>query len=343
MAITAGQFNEIGSFNIKFDKKHGENGELLDNVIMHVISQQNNQNRTVIKAERGKIETDEKSNLLKLHLYNGNYYEEIVQKNIRQRNRNPFAKAHFKHYVLSIDLSEFDNSDDEIQKISNTANMMNISQLNYTLDSLNMNLSHEKNIQKETQDGYSTLLLSEATATNNSVLKEIGLDSLLLTKRKVEKISILSNASAVAENIKFTTLNNQNALSEKAKNINRHTVAFYEKFVVAFSCLLMFFVGAPLGAIIRKGGLGLPMVLAVLIFISYHFINTFGRKLAQENGTTAFMGAWLSTLILLPLAIIFTYKATRDRGINSLDNTFYPITNYIKKIFKKKQKNIENV
>src|SRR5690554_1276352 len=153
----------------------------------------------------------------------------------------------------------------------------------------------------------------------------------------------LFRSSAVAENIKFTIQNNENALIEKNKNINRHWVAFYEKFVIAFSCLLMFFVGAPLGAIIRKGGLGLPMVLAVLIFISYHFINTFGKKLAQENGITAFLGAWLSTLILLPLAFTFTYKATRDRGINSMNNILHPIANYLKKKFKKNQNNNKNV
>ena len=105
----------------------------------------------------------------------------------------------------------------------------------------------------------------------------------------------------------------------------------------------MFFIGAPLGAIIRKGGLGLPMVFAVLIFITYHFINTFGRKLAQEDGIIPFLGAWLSTLVLLPLAITFTYKATRDRGINSIDNMLYPITNYLKTKFKKKKNNTEDV
>ena len=342
MAITAGQFNDMGGFTIKFDKKHGEKGELLDNVIMHLIDQQNSQNRTVIKAERGRIETNENSNLLKLHLYNGNYYEDIKQRNFRQRERKPFAKAHFTHYILSIDLSEFDNSNDELQKISNTANMMNINQLNYTLDSLNTNFNNEITIQKETHDSNNTVLLSEYKQ-NNAVLKEVSLDSIFALKKRSEKISILSNASAVAENIKFTIQNNENALIEKNKNINRHWVAFYEKFVIAFSCLLMFFVGAPLGAIIRKGGLGLPMVLAVLIFISYHFINTFGKKLAQENGITAFLGAWLSTLILLPLAFTFTYKATRDRGINSMNNILHPIANYLKKKFKKNQNNNKNV
>ena len=104
--------------------------------------------------------------------------------------------------------------------------------------------------------------------------KTISLDSLLSMKKRTEKIGIYSNASAVTENIKFNISNNKSALTDKAKHINRHWVSLYEKFVIAFSCLLMFFIGAPLGAIIRKGGLGLPMVFAVLIFITYHFINT---------------------------------------------------------------------
>jgi lipopolysaccharide export system permease protein len=78
----------------------------------------------------------------------------------------------------------------------------------------------------------------------------------------------------------------------------------------------MFFIGAPLGAIIRKGGLGLPIVFAILIFITFHFINTFGKKVAQENGITPFLGCWLSTLVLLPLAILLTKRATADKGVN---------------------------
>lgn len=335
MAIAAGQFNDLGALNIKFDEKFGKNDEELKNVTMHMVNQQNSENKTVIKAERGRIETSEKSNILKLHLYNGNYYEDLNPKNYRQREKKPFVKANFEHYILSLDLAEFDNSEEELQKISNTATMMNISQLNYTLDSLNTNYKNELIAQDENQKSNNQLFLSNTKKSEKIVYNEVSLDSLLSLKSRSEKISLFSNASAVAENIKFNTENNKNALIEKTKSINRHWVAFYEKFVIAFSCLLMFFIGAPLGAIIRKGGLGLPMVFAVLIFITYHFINTFGKKLAQENGTTGFLGAWLSTLVLLPLAIIFTYKATRDRGISSVDNLFYPITNYLKKKFKK--------
>jgi len=102
---------------------------------------------------------------------------------------------------------------------------------------------------------------------------------------------------------------------------------------------LMFFIGAPLGAIIRKGGLGMPIVFAVLIFIAFHFINTFGKKVAEENGITPFLGCWMSTLILSPFAIILTVKATDDRGFTFNVDWFLPL---LRKIFPKKNKSIEN-
>lgn len=341
MAITAGQFTSLGSLNIKVDEKYGEKDEKLRNVTIHIISQQNNQNKTVIKANTGRIETHENSPILKLHLFNGNYYEDVTSK--KSHLTKPFVKSEFKHYIMSIDVSEFDNSEQELQEISNTANMMNISQLNYTIDSLNVNLKNEQKVQVEADNDNNRLFLSNNKRDSKITYKNVSLDSLLTFKTRSEKISLYSNASAVAENIRFNITNNKNSLTEKSKYINRHWIALYEKFVIAFSCLLMFFIGAPLGAIIRKGGLGLPMVFAVLIFITYHFINTFGKKLAQENGITPFFGTWLSTLVLLPMAITFTYKATRDRGINSIDNLLYPITSYFKTKFKKKQNTTENV
>jgi lipopolysaccharide export system permease protein len=97
----------------------------------------------------------------------------------------------------------------------------------------------------------------------------------------------------------------------------------------------MFFIGAPLGAIIRKGGLGLPIVFAVLIFISFHFINTFGKRISQEDGLSPFLGSWMSSIILTPLAILLTYRATNDIGLINLDVLFAPIQKVFQKLFQK--------
>jgi lipopolysaccharide export system permease protein len=107
----------------------------------------------------------------------------------------------------------------------------------------------------------------------------------------------------------------------------------YDKFVIAFACFLMFFIGAPLGAIIRKGGLGLPVVFAMLIFISFHFVNTFGKRISEEGGLSPFIGSWMSSFILAPLAILLTYRATNDIGLINMDGLLAPFQKIIKKLF----------
>jgi len=133
----------------------------------------------------------------------------------------------------------------------------------------------------------------------------------------------------------FSIQGTKDELLNKRKNINNHWIAIHEKFVMGYACILMFFIGAPLGAIIRKGGLGLPIVFAVLIFITFHFTNMLGKKIAQEDGLTPFLGVWMSSFMLTPLAILLTYRATNDIGLINTDALLTPIQNIFKKLFNK--------
>jgi len=148
-----------------------------------------------------------------------------------------------------------------------------------------------------------------------------------------EKLQILQFASSSVSNTLFSIESSKDELNMKQIAINDHLGAVYDKFVVAYACLLMFFIGAPLGSIIKKGGIGLPIVFAVVIFISFHFINTFGKRLAEENGIDPFLGSWLSSLLLTPLAILLTYRATNDIGSFNLDVITLPFQNLMKRLF----------
>ena len=148
-----------------------------------------------------------------------------------------------------------------------------------------------------------------------------------------EKMQILQVASSGVANSILTIDSSKDDLLYKKKTINSHYIALYDKFVVAFACLMMFFIGAPLGAIIRKGGIGLPIVFAVLIFITFHFINTFGRRLAEENGIAPLLGSWMSSMILTPLAVLLTYRATNDIGLINIDSILQPFQKLIQKLF----------
>jgi len=167
--------------------------------------------------------------------------------------------------------------------------------------------------------------------------KKLPSDILSLFDNR-KKAEILRTASSNLSSIGYSIDGSKTNLESKQKNINGHLLALYDKFVIAYGCLMMFFIGAPLGAIIRKGGLGLPIIFAVLIFITFHFINTFGKRFAQQNGMTPFMGAWMSSFVLTPLAILLTYRATNDIGLINMDVVLAPVQKLFQKLIPNKNK-----
>jgi lipopolysaccharide export system permease protein len=330
MAIAEGQFSEIGYYTIKVDKKSGENGNHLTGITIHKKSLRGDGVRTVIKSKDGDLISNENSNILKLVLNDGYYYEDIIPKRYEDRNKIPFAKASFKKDVINLDLSVL-NGDPSDQNITNTTTMLNINELNYTIDSLHKNynrdiVSFADNIHQ--REGFISI--------NKSILplkKEKVNADLLSLLNESDQLQILQYASSTVANTLFSIDSSKDEMINKQKIINSHFIALYDKFVVAFACLMMFFIGAPLGAIIRKGGIGLPIVFAVLIFITFHFINTFGKRLAEENGISPFFGSWMSSFVLTPLAILLTYRATNDIGLFNIDSILQPFQKLFQKLF----------
>ena len=346
MAIAEGQFSEIGNYTIKVDKKSGEKGNFLSGIIIHIKSNNGEGNKTVITAKSGELISSELSNTLKLVLYDGYYYEDVKPSNYEERNRLPFAKATFKKDIINIDLSKLNTNIDN-GEIANTNTMLNVSELKYTLDSLSTN--YRKDIKSYAENSYqriySNSLFKYPVISNNTVSNTFLKSDLLDGFDKLRKNDIIKIAISTIESTSFTIDSSKFEMEEKQKNINSHWIAFYDKFVIAFACFLMFLIGAPLGSLIRKGGLGLPIVLAVAIFIIFHFINTFGKKVAQENGITPFMGTWMSSMVLSPLAILLTYRATNDiGGMINRDTFFSPIVKFFQNLpFIKKEENLETL
>ena len=331
LAITEGQFSDVGFYNIKVNKKSGENGNTLTGITIHKKSDFGDGSKTVIKAKDGLLISNEKSSILQLVLNNGYYYEDITPKKYEDRSKMPFAKSTFKKYIINIDLSKLNKTDTNDQSIANTNTMLNISELNYTLDSLHKTfktdiISFSENINQRIgipKDNKIQL------AKKNKKLP----DNILSLYKNDQKVKILDIVISNLASTKYSIDASNTEFKLKQKNINNHILAFYDKFVIAFACFLMFFIGAPLGAIIRKGGLGLPIIFAVLIFITFHFINTFGKRISQENTMSPFMGAWMSSFVLTPLAILLSYRATNDIGLINMDVVLAPFQKLLKKIF----------
>ena len=328
MAITEGQFSEVGLYNIKVEKKSGENGRFLKQVTIHKKSVSGAGSNTVIKAKTGELISNEDSNVLKLVLKDGNYYEDIIPKKYEERNKVPFAKSEFKRYVINIDLSKLNKTNLDEEQITNTNTMLTTGELKFTLDSLERNYAKELISYSENINQRATF--SNKTSSYNTSGTNFSQKPILSNYNNPEKINILKVASSNIEAIYFSLETSKYEMKDKQKNINQHWIALYDKFVIAYACLLMFFIGAPLGAIIRKGGLGLPIVFAILIFIVFHFINTFGKKVAGQNELTPFLGCWMSSFILTPFAILLTKRATDDKGFSI---NFDGITSFFNRLF----------
>ncbi|WP_091403999.1 LptF/LptG family permease [Aquimarina amphilecti] len=339
MVITPNQFNDLGDINIRVSEKYGDNDQFLKDVIIHKKGARLG-NFTVIKATDGELQGSIDSDLITLILNDGNYYEEVQPKSPKKKKKLPFAKTHFKQYALNIDLSSLDNVDMDAQQYSKGYNMLNVNGLREQIDTLSIQVNDEINATEDDvnrRNGFKELNRNLKIDT----LKKATKDTLDLiedrfnTKQKSQIYNLaFSNADGVIRRIQTA----KRSLEVKKRALNKYEMSLHDKYALGIACVLLFFVGAPLGAIIRKGGLGLPIVIGVVLFLTYHFIGIFAKNGAEEGGVPPFVGSWLSTFIIFPLSIFLTYRATRDRGLASFDIVVQPIRDFFNKRSNKKDR-----
>lgn len=337
MAIAEGQFNEIGEYNIKVEKKSGEKGEFLESVVIHKKAPNRAGNYTVIVSKTGELISNENSNMLQLVLYNGHFYEEIFSKDPKQSVKKPHVRSAFDKYIINVDLEGLNDVDLDDKNYSDKYNMLGVADLSTVIDSLYKD--QHKNYQDISQTLYnrtaikdlnSNIELKKDTINNRNVLEFFSV------KEKIQILNLTSNTvNSTTQIIKTKAA----SISKKNKLVNKHIIALHEKFALGFACVILFFVGAPLGALIRKGGIGLPMIIAILLFLTYHFIGIFAKNSAQEGSINSIFGTWLSTLIMFPLGMFLTSRATNDRGLFDFDSIIIPI----KKLFKITPKDESNL
>lgn len=333
MAIAEGQFNEIGNINIKVDKKTGNRGQYLKKVVMHIKEPKRVGNYKVIIAEKGELISSKNSNILQLVLYNGHYYEEIFSKDPKENVKKPHAKSYFDKYTLNVDLEAINNVDLDEKSFSDRFNMLNVSGLNYTIDSLYRdkqkdlkNFSDVLYVRTNINNLNTNISNKNVQQKNDSVLKGNYMD-IFNTQTKTQLLNLALNTVNSTKQIIDTK---KQSFQIKNKWLNRHIIALHEKYALGFACIILFFVGAPLGALIRKGGVGLPMVIAILLFLSYHFIGIFAKNSSQDGTLNPIFATWLSTLIMLPLGVSLTRRATNDRGLFELGNYLDPVKKFLK-------------
>ena len=344
--ITEGEFTDLEGtgMNIKVEEKYGDNDRFLSDVIIHLKSP-TNINNTVIKAKKGELKSSEESDIIQLELTDGHYYEIVVPKARKERKKHPFAKANFETYTLNVELPKEDIDVEENLGVS-TDKMKNISRLAKDRDSLKIEYrksvkAFSKNItarmgaflgivESDTLNEDEGDVIKEgkslSNAYNGNTTKPKKKDSVSQDQTKTgnaiidlypkwQQQQLVNSAKNSATSILTTIKGKKNELDKRYKVYNLHILSLHRKYALALSCVILFFVGAPLGAIIRKGGLGLPMVIAIVLFLAYYFLGVFAGNYSKEGNIHPILGAWLSTLIMLPLGIFLTRRATADKGL----------------------------
>jgi lipopolysaccharide export system permease protein len=328
IAIREGIFNDLGQMSIKVKRKYGDDERLLEDVIIHEKTD-DYKNRIVIKAQNGELKSKTTDATLQLVLYDGNRYEEIAGKNYEERMRFPHAKVHFEEYVMNIDLSKFNNVDLTEENYTSTYKMQKVNQLKVSIDTLERDFGTQRKVFSENfnKKHYTTQIkpIENLEDYVSDSLIKANILNIIKTDNDWRLNQIIERSKSDVLGILRSLENKKRTFFYFQKVINLHKMIMLEKFTLIFSCVFLFLIGASLGAIIKKGGLGLPLVLSVLIFLSYHYIGIFAKNAAEDNSINPILASWISTIILAPFAFYLTKRASSDEGFVNLDFITVPI------------------
>ena len=318
--VTPGQYsNEIDNYAIKVNKE--ENG-IFKGITIHDHSSPNS--IKTIRAEEGELFNSSNGSVLYLKLKNGAVIEELdVNQPIgfTSANNSYFRsqKSKFSSAVLQIKLSGFQLNRTDENLFKNAHEMLNVFQLNNALDSIkkqNTELIKNFVVSDRINSIYLTKI-NDSTNRQTPNLKPVSFDLKKISKENQRKIIELSLTTI---DNKINTLNNQKALSDSmTTNLNSYKIEFHRKFALTFSILVLFFVGAPLGAIVKKGGFGTPVVIATLIFMIYFILTEIGQGLVKSGAVPAYVGMWLATISLTPIALLLMRSAANDSKVFDKD------------------------
>jgi len=343
--IQAGTFyNGVPDFSIKITTKDPVTNRL-DNLIIYDHRQRRG-NYSVILADSGYMHLTKDETGLVMTLYNGHGYTELEEKNVSINARKyPARIDYFKEQSIVIPLSGFDLQRSEEGLFKSSAAMLNISQLTFTIDSLNNKYKDRLNSRFRDFKNVKFYAVRNVKPYNPSLLSQqdtIGKSRKFDVKSLYDSLNVTEKRSVVAkaiENLKeeISILAEKNdSQHNEIKAIRRYEVEWNKKLTLSFACLVFFFIGAPLGAIIRKGGLGTPAVISIFFFVVYYVISITGQKLVEEDVVGTFPGMWAASYILLPIGIFLTYKATTDSVILNIETYllfFKRIKDFVYRLF----------
>lgn len=311
-------YDKIDGYVIKLGKKE-KNDSVIHDVVIFEKGGQLQDYLTVAKTGVMRLSNNKRD--LEFILQNGSRFEESGQRNSRNTQ---FIQMGFATYKKVFDLKSF-----QIGKTGDSAfydpKMLSIRQLNSTIDSLyNLDSLFVTKTRREFAPYLSFVRFADTGWVKSAAAAPSSSDTIQQFDQLIPdslKQTIYSNAIGTIHNIRGYTLVLETEYKERYQSLNLHKIEWHRKFTLSFACLVLFMIGAPLGSIIRKGGLGMPLVFAIIFFVFFYLLNNFGEKLVRSNELSPLNGMWLSTFLLIPIGLFLTYKAMSDSQL--FNNEFY--------------------
>jgi lipopolysaccharide export system permease protein len=288
-------YNDIDGFSIKIGSK---DDDVLNDILIYD-HKENLGNKKVISAKSGKMKITDDEKYMELYLFDGNSYIEIENNNKKKKSIN--RKISFQKDLIRFDLSSFNMKNSEMLYKGHYA-MLNNKQLSYSIDSLNNKLIDKQNLIKvRVSENYKY----DSSSKSDSVISLKNLNNKRIHETAINKLRILKSVSK----------SNADDLNYKKTIIAKHKIEWHRKISLAFACIIMFLIGAPLGSIIRKGGFSVPLLVSILLFVVYYVISITGEKTAKDLSASPLEGMWISNFIFIPISMILISLALRNSSI----------------------------
>lgn len=351
-------YNDLPGYSIKVDKKVDDGSGLMKGMIIYKHDKRSYQsgNSQVILADSGKMYTINNNGYLVIELFNGNNYQEMESQGGTRsvsyisdpsgpgRESSNFMRNRFDEYKLVVSLESFGMKRTDEDMFKYHEYMKNIEDLNQTTDSLRKDFVRTQNNLIPNSKQYFSYKFRVGTDYASKLTYGPWVDSLLTRPLSDSlKTVILANAKSSANSVKSFAVSNSDYLSNKLKEGNRYELEKLHKYTQAFSCLVMFLIGAPLGAIIKKGGFGVPVLVSIIFFILLYVLTIQGDKYVKDGLLNVYTGAWLANSVLLVAGLYFIERARNDSRIFEKDVYQIYWAKFKKKYFKPRGKQLVEV
>ena len=313
-------YSDITGYNIYVKKKDRDTG-IMQDVLIYNFSD-GFENAHIIWASEGKMEMTADKQHLYLTLHNGEQFENLKSQTISSKNV-PYRRESFREKQIIIEFDGGFNMVDGgfLNNRSDSKNMVEISNsidsLTFRADSIGRSMFNEVKLSTYAANSFSKE--DSIKVSQKKLPTIINSDSIFETYTLAEKSEVYKNAYTVTNKLAGDWSVKSIQMTDTDKNILRHKIDWHKKITLSLSCLMFFFIGAPLGAIIRKGGIGLPVVISVIIFVLYYIIDSGSTRVARSGEMNIILGVWMSTLVLTPIGVFFTYKSNKDSVVFNLE------------------------